>query len=521
MDPRLIDWITSRFRLAILGLIVLSAFVRIFVSWQPVDTLIEKNLPDDAFYYFTIAHNVTHGYGASVDKVNQTNGFHPLWLILILPIFRMFDVRGDLPIHLALTLASLIDLFTILMIIRIVELLSGERKLGIAAGIVYAFNPFVIFQITNGLETSIANASLAAFTLLVIVSVKARSQLRYAALVGIAGGLMILARTDSIFYFLLAVSVSSWRKDVMFSLQYLTIIGLSAAVVIFPWLVWSRISTGDWIQNSGVAVPFAIHTRFVMEHGSGFSAKLAEGIRQIMHPATLLRGDYSGMPFIIGNLIWLLVVLGTLFWSRGRLDNTSARILIPLIASNFLVVIFHSGLRWYPRPWYFVPAAITFVICLALGLRRWMGSPKILFTSAVFFLCYFMMSGYIAWQIGYYPWQRDMLTTKNWLDTHIADDAIVASFNSGIYSYYSKFQVINLDGVVNTAAFNAVMEQEIFGYLQENAVDFLVDSDHAILREYGPFMGPGFPEQLDELVELDTEFSAAFGSIRVYRIDSD
>ena len=42
---------------------------------------------DDGFYYLQIARNVADGVGSSMDGLNPTNGYHPLWLLGLVPIF--------------------------------------------------------------------------------------------------------------------------------------------------------------------------------------------------------------------------------------------------------------------------------------------------------------------------------------------------------------------------------------------------------------------------------------------------
>ena len=46
-------------------------------------------LQDDAFYYFTIARHVAAGDGFTFDGLHRTNGFQPLWLFLLVPLFRL------------------------------------------------------------------------------------------------------------------------------------------------------------------------------------------------------------------------------------------------------------------------------------------------------------------------------------------------------------------------------------------------------------------------------------------------
>jgi hypothetical protein len=40
-------------------------------------------IPDDAFYYFAIARRISLGQGSTFDGISRTNGYHPLWLLVL------------------------------------------------------------------------------------------------------------------------------------------------------------------------------------------------------------------------------------------------------------------------------------------------------------------------------------------------------------------------------------------------------------------------------------------------------
>jgi hypothetical protein len=61
-----------------------------------------------AFYYFQIARNVAHGLGPTFDGIHRTNGFHPLWLAILTPVFGL--CAGDvLPLRIVAGLAALLS----------------------------------------------------------------------------------------------------------------------------------------------------------------------------------------------------------------------------------------------------------------------------------------------------------------------------------------------------------------------------------------------------------------------------
>jgi hypothetical protein len=49
---------------------------------------------DDAYYYFKVAQNISEGHGSTFDGINRTNGYHPLWMLICIPIFAL--ARFDL-----------------------------------------------------------------------------------------------------------------------------------------------------------------------------------------------------------------------------------------------------------------------------------------------------------------------------------------------------------------------------------------------------------------------------------------
>ena len=80
--------------LIILAIVLLGLAMRFYYAWQPLLTLIEQGMSDDAFYYLHIARNVAMGKGVSFDGLTPTNGFHPLYLGMFIPLFYIFPTAG-------------------------------------------------------------------------------------------------------------------------------------------------------------------------------------------------------------------------------------------------------------------------------------------------------------------------------------------------------------------------------------------------------------------------------------------
>ena len=52
---------------------------------------------DDSFYYFQIARNLAEGQFSTVDGgITRTNGYHPVWMLLITPFYWVLDLETAL-----------------------------------------------------------------------------------------------------------------------------------------------------------------------------------------------------------------------------------------------------------------------------------------------------------------------------------------------------------------------------------------------------------------------------------------
>ncbi len=72
-----IAWITAIFILCAIELITEVSGYNLYL------------FSDDAYYYFTIARNTLHYGFPTFDASTPTNGFHPLWLVILFPIFSI------------------------------------------------------------------------------------------------------------------------------------------------------------------------------------------------------------------------------------------------------------------------------------------------------------------------------------------------------------------------------------------------------------------------------------------------
>jgi len=92
--------------LIILGLLaIVVTFVcgrLILYAFREMEAVVSR-IPDDTGYFYKIALNVALGKGLTFDGINQTNGFQPLWLYMLLPLaWAMREAPVDLYLRAAL-----------------------------------------------------------------------------------------------------------------------------------------------------------------------------------------------------------------------------------------------------------------------------------------------------------------------------------------------------------------------------------------------------------------------------------
>ena len=87
-----------------------------------------------------------------------------------------------------------------------------------------------------------------------------------------------------------------------------------------------------------------------------------------------------------------------------------------------------------------------------------------------------------TWQHGYWAWQRDVYTAIEPVDRALPAGARVGCFNAGIPGYFSRRQIINLDGLVNNAVVPYWQARRFEQYLSDAHIGFIYDEKLSMAR---------------------------------------
>ncbi len=434
-----------------------------------------RYLASDAFYYLTIARNAATGHGFSFDGVHPTNGFHPLWQLLLAALYRVRLALGTSEsAYLALVVAigAVLAAAAVLVLGRTILRERGAVPASFALAPVglYAFllapawtyvqavkgnvspaeGPFPLYGTAwswaNGMESGLALLGWA-----VLGAAFARSGGRATALLGLAGAFAVLARLDQAFVagaVLAVAAVRSLRADGRRALPSVLAAGAAFGAPIAAYLLLN-------VSYAGVAFPVSGAAKFSFG---------APGRAQLASFAVLARAGWSA-PYVLDRafrLAQLLVpaVAAAAFlagWARrtrsggdarpeGRdaLDAfcsaTAAGVLV-LCGAVFLFTDPRSYGSWsLPVPVFFV----SFAAWIAFARRPGPGSPLALAgavaASVVLFLSLQRVPEYHARYRGLYERREAVVRAYG------ASPPSIVEVDDGIVSFATGFRALSAFG---------------------------------------------------------------------------
>jgi hypothetical protein len=115
---------------------------------------------DDAYYYFKVAQNITEGHGSSFDGISLSNGYHPLWLALNIPIFALARYDLILPLRLLTLVMAALSAATSILLYRLLRRILAQPVAMLAAAF-WAFDLTIHNIVTQaGMETGLVALAL-------------------------------------------------------------------------------------------------------------------------------------------------------------------------------------------------------------------------------------------------------------------------------------------------------------------------------------------------------------------------
>jgi len=267
-------------------LVALVLVLHLYPLFAPANSLVLGWFgSDDAFYYFKTAQNITEGRGITFDGLGRDSGFHPLWMLVITPIFALARFDLILPLRLVAALSILLTAGTGVLLYRLAKRVLSPLAAAFVA-LFWIFYPFIHKNITQmGMESAIS-----AFFIALLVYRLARhgdhddvpnpphSSIRPALLTGLVGMLAVFARLDNIFLVLLA---GAWFCLRPVRARYLLLSDIALIMLGVLWSYMERVGFGAaFAQNTASVywmVVLAVAIRVVLYYIAGLYCLPAPG----------------------------------------------------------------------------------------------------------------------------------------------------------------------------------------------------------------------------------------------------
>jgi len=500
---RWVIWALALYSLCVVGALLLAGVSpgRVVAALrgpgeQPTLLLNSVSLTyDDGFYYFKIAQHLANGAGSTFDGVHPTNGYHPLWLLCLVPIFWL-RATPETALILGVVLQGLLMTAGVVVTYQIARLMFGRFAAGLAA-LLWIYLQLIYRVALSGMEYSLQALGIlaTAYVYMRWFAEGRAPRLRWYLGLGLLLSLTFLARLDTILLAGCVILVLAWRelRDGMMRAGAVRLLTLAMPVAGIG-LVYAGANL--WLFGSPLPVSGVVK--------SDWSARLlAQDPHYQAQGWVVAKLYYLLWPFGHMNLVYVLfLVAGTIGaalvlllganlrrpWSDQALHIWGPFVLFSVLQLLIFVLLYHGGFSF--QPWYYVVQpwlGAMLAAALADTIWRWARQPGPLVWArglALVALIAVLCAVPLATVRTIRRWQNSaglnfahepIYAAAIWVGENVPADAIVGSWNAGMISYLSGREVVNLDGLVNSWDFYRVKQHDLCDYWRETRMAYLVD----------------------------------------------
>jgi hypothetical protein len=457
---------------------------RLALCARPLLHVDDLLLPDDAYLSLHLARSIAQGDGP-LYGLHPTNGFQPLYVFLMAPVFALFPGDLELPVRVALLLLAACDVLGAFLLCRwLARRPEGGPVAALLFAVLWAVHPYFVTTALNGLETALAFATLALLLTVAsgVFAAPRLPELRRAAGLGALVGLAALARIDAwlalpvvaLELFLVArrsgESLARWAGA-------LAVVTAAALSVYAPWLAYSLATTGEALPVSGRAVRFLMlsNVRHEATWGSLYGPMIARAA------TTALRWN---APALVPAAA-LLAILAARRGGRARPELAAiARALRPW--ALFGGVLFLAYTLYVFGPWYFArylfPLGVACALATALlgaAVARTLGGRTrrgFVAAAAVALAVVCLASPPLLRLLRPgVPEPRGYMRIGLWARDHFPEGTRIGGSQTGAIGYFAdRLVVVNLDGVVSRPFYDAVRAGKALDAVRDEGVRYLL-----------------------------------------------
>jgi hypothetical protein len=466
-------------------MLLLAFLAGAYWAFRPIDVNVGSLYIDDSFYFLKIAENVPKYGMVTFDGTNPSNGFQPLWLIILIAL------TAAIPSKIALiTIATLIlvlgHVLTAYILYRICAMYGYERA-GAVLALFWAFNPFILWTAASGLETGLYLFLLSA-SLWYYLCHRDFLKPKQSAILGLLLGLTFLTRLDAAI-FAIAIALDYLflnRKKFVDAFLQLVPCGIVLILFTMSWFLFS------W-WHSHALTPLSGATKALVSYVGYYTGIADLVIKRAFTTLALIKegmefiGFWNLQGFVYAAAIAALWLAAMVLLARKTRINTRPAIFL----CAYCVMLFGYYISTSVDIRYLMPIVLLSMLGTALLLAHtYRAHPAknavrwIYLAVGLFLAVNILVSAIQAAKTGqlsgeWNPLQYTMYEDGiGWMRANTPPDTVIGAFNSGVYGYFSGRKVVNLDGVINDNAYRALRDNRMYAYITEQNISYILDWEY-------------------------------------------
>jgi hypothetical protein len=464
----------------------------------PIPLLLDGHVVDDFFYYLQVAWNARELGVPSLDGVQPTNGFHPLFMAILWVLQPMAGGDKALFVQQALCVLLLAHVSAAFGLGLVGRRLVGGPAATLAPAVLWLAWPWTRGLHLTGMEAPLLAAGMAT-SLVCWLRLDGRPSRDLA--LGASLAFTALARTDAIFLWGIvnvALVVQLHRRggsSLREGMRRLLWLNAVPVVLVGVYLAAN-------LQAFGHLMPISGRVKVARTLGQHWDPEMSPFMRIALSSRAnlLLKKSVAARRFHLATvgLLGLLLIEFAAWRStrrneqRGKASAVGRSLSLlsipemrPWLLYAVVVHVYYLTVQGYfDSVWYLVHSAVIFALAGGCWVARATFGHRRAVAIGIALAC-------CAWltvdAIVHPPAPREvprparfLYDVARWMNDHLPDDARVGSYNAGTLAYFSHRPVTNLDGVINNASGEAILRRELGAYVAAEGLDYLADFEGSI-----------------------------------------
>ena len=466
--------------------IALVAFVAAAIPALWNGRLGVSQFQDDAFYYLVPAKHFLQSGTFTFDGITPTNGFHPLWMAVVVFLVKSTGVLAAPDAHLLAVKAAEKVVHGVAVVTCLALFFRLCRRgepagTGFVAIVVLLLCPFyVIFE--QGMETTLA-VCLFVFAIYAFVSDRV-------VLLGVVLALLSLCRLDTALFIGLPLALwtlieagAGWRGRIMALLPLIVVMAVVTS--------WNFVTTGHATPISGaIKSSFPVitwHGAFLLEP---LSVARMHGWRTLIHGINILLCSallLAGFVFVLGSgvdarmrakysiigSVAVLLLANLVLFQKWEKSIDPRYLALPMTAAAFLVgatldACTRRIARYCAREQSSIAARREDIV----ARTPWRRSVALLPAAVIGMLIAMEANAWLVrFDASFHQREDPMRALFLEVAATLPKDAVIAGTDAGALAFWTQRRVVNLDGVMNDFQYQRTLRDgKLLAYLREQGV---------------------------------------------------